>query len=175
MGPTRPTLSSCYDPSSVSERKRSRGIVSISQGSGPTSSVLFTLGMNSSIHTYSRADLRPIGIPHKHPSMLTNSFGAGLALSPCGRWIACSSVSVEPTLYLFDVENVTRTWEVNDQGVELRGAFGRMGKLDWVLMELAVNNDAGSVSLWRPSAHVYWHCQDQPCIASTTWAWSPMQ
>ncbi|KAK0435093.1 WD40-repeat-containing domain protein [Desarmillaria tabescens] len=153
--PARPILSSCHDPTTISNRKHPRGVVSLCQGINGTSTVIFTLSMDSSIHTYSRLDLQPIGTPYKHPAMLTNSFGAGLALSPCGRWIACSSVSAEARVYLFDVQNVTRMWEMNDRGVELRGVFGRAGKLDWGEMELAVNNHSGAVSIWRPSPAVY--------------------
>ncbi len=170
--PARPLLSSCHNPTPIREGSRPCGVVSLCQGVASTSGVFFTLGMDSRVHAYSRKHLTPLGTYYKHPRMLTDSFGIGLSLSPCGRWLACGSVHSQSRVYLFDVENATRLWEVRDQGVELRGSIGMAGKLDWNFRELAVSDDTGIISMWHPDVDAYNYCREQPEEASARWGWS---
>ncbi|KAF9247018.1 WD40-repeat-containing domain protein [Melanogaster broomeanus] len=133
-----PFGSSPNDPTTFNGSRRPRGISSLCPGSGPTSSLLFALGADSRLHTYSSPMLIPLETD-THPNLRT-SFYVRLASSPCGRWLASGCSGKNGSLFLFDVSNAARlsaspypkcSAESPSAAVELRGQMGDIGAVDW--------------------------------------------
>ncbi|KAI1792830.1 WD40 repeat-like protein [Ganoderma leucocontextum] len=191
---TRPTplyTSSC-DPTTYDGTRRARGLTALVEGCGPTAGLLYALGTDSRVHTYSALDLealsgyaRPaLGVQdpyaHTHASMQTNSFYVKLAASPCGRWLA-SGNAADGRAYLFDVgskASAARAREVGagrsewDGGVELKGQTGEVGAMDWAEGMLAMCGDDGTVRVWRPDVEVSRRCAEDPEEMKWEWSWA---
>ena len=97
----------------------------------------------------------PLSIPQPdqvfaHRHMATNSFYVRLAVSPCGRWLACGGAS--GSAFLFDVgvgSGLQRNEGAQRMGVELKGQDGEVGSVDWADGTLATCADDGTVRVWR--------------------------
>nr|GAT53910.1 small monomeric GTPase [Mycena chlorophos]GAT53911.1 small monomeric GTPase [Mycena chlorophos] len=85
-------LFSPLDPTMQTAR-RPRGIVSLAQGSGPSTGLLFALASDARIYIYDRDSLGSFGHTYTH-SRLRTSFYVGLDVSPCGRWLATGGAGV---------------------------------------------------------------------------------
>ncbi|TFK86484.1 WD40 repeat-like protein [Polyporus arcularius HHB13444] len=187
--PTALSTSSC-DPTTYGGTRRARGITTLAAGSGPTAGLLYALGQDSRVHTYTTPSLDPLsGIPptelgmhdphaHTHPSMQSNSFYVRLAGSPCGRWLAAGN-AVDGRAYLFDVANAASAARAKDVGrfgwesaVELRGQTGEVGAMDWAEGMLATCADDGTVRVWRPDVEVARLCVDDPEEMKWGWSWA---
>ncbi|KAJ3562649.1 hypothetical protein NP233_g9441 [Leucocoprinus birnbaumii] len=176
---TKPRLpavlySTVLDPTTLHGSKRSRGITSLVQGTGPTSGLIFGLGYDSRIHTYSLPTLEAQPTGFSEETMQTTSFYVGLALSPCGNWLACGASSPKSSSFLFEV---TGAGKVDgkphiQRAVELRGQRGEMGAVDWADGSLATCADDGTVRVWRPDIEAYRHCTKNPADAQWDWYWS---
>ncbi|EPQ59580.1 WD40 repeat-like protein [Gloeophyllum trabeum ATCC 11539] len=183
------TFDSPSDPTTFTS-SRPRGIVSLTAGSGPTAGLIFALGIDSKIHTYTLPSLAPLscgagrtkkGWAYEHPSMRTNDFYVGASASPCGRWVACGGTSTDGHAFLFDVSGAARHADARESGpgpdaagVELRGAqTGSVGALDWAAdATLATCADDGTVRVWRPDAEVWRNCVDDPEEGKWDWSWA---
>lgn len=188
--PTRPKpLFSSSDPTAA-VGSRARGITTLAAGSGPTAGLVYALGTDSRIHTYSTPWLEPLSghpplhigahDPHAytHPNMQTNSFYVRLALSPCGRWAATGNATDGRT-YLFDVASATSAGRARDVGlvgwdgaVELRGQAGEVGAVDWAEGMLATCADDGTVRVWRPDLDISRRCVENPPEMAVDWSWA---
>lgn len=164
--------SSPVDPTTLHGSRRSRGIVSLASGSGPTAGIIFALGADSRIHTYTLPSLTTQTTSYTHENMQTNSFYVGLAMSPCGRWLASGSTGTKGSNFLFDVSNAARPCSPSPNGVELRGQLGEVGALDWADNAVATCADDGTVRVWRPHAQTYKSCIEQPEEKKWDWCWS---
>ncbi|OSX60335.1 hypothetical protein POSPLADRAFT_1047794 [Postia placenta MAD-698-R-SB12] len=188
--PPKPVCSSGIDPTTVQGTRRARGITSLAPGHGPTAGLLFALGNDSRIHTYSLPSLEPLSgyatppatedpWAYSHVNMQTNSFYVHLALSPCGRWLANGNAT-DGRIYLFDVgstASVGRAVEFgydaqNMQAVELRGQAGETGALDWAHDMLATCADDTTVRIWRPDIDVYNRCMADSERMGWDWSWA---
>lgn len=163
---------SSFDPTIGYGSRRSRGIVNLTAGSGPTAGILFALGTDSRIHTYSLPSLTPQRLSYTHANMLGNSFYLGLSVSPCGRWLASGNGGAKGGNFLFDVGNAARPFAVPEKAVELRGQKGEVGALDWADGMLATGADDGTVRVWRPDVEVYRSCIEDPEEKKWDWSWS---
>ncbi|OJA09931.1 hypothetical protein AZE42_04888 [Rhizopogon vesiculosus] len=174
----KPLYSSVVDPTTF-YNARCRGITSMSQGTGPSAGLLFALGADSRLYTYSYPTLAPLRT-ETHPDLHTNSFYVRLATSPCGRWLASGSTSRAGSLFLFDISNAGRAsasyglgdGEPVSPAVRLRGQSDEIGAIDWGRDMVASCADDGTVRVWRPDLEVY-----QSCIADSEeqkweWFWS---
>ena len=190
-----PLYTSSSDPTTYGGTRRARGITALTQGSGPTADLLYALGIDSRVHTYSALDLEPLsgcapptvlGVPvedpyaHTHARMQTNSFYVKLAASPCGRWLA-SGNAADGQAYVFDVASkasAARAREVGagrsewEGGVELRGQTGEVGAMDWAEGMLAMCADDGTVRVWRPDIEVARRCAEDPGEMKWEWSWA---
>nr|VWP02615.1 Short-chain dehydrogenase/reductase SDR [Ganoderma boninense] len=139
-----PLYTSSCDPTTYGSTRRARGITALAEGSGPTAGLLYALGIDSRVHTYSALDLEALSghvrpaidaqdaYAHTHARMQTNSFYVKLAASPCGRWLA-SGNAADGRAYVFDVASKASAARARDVsagqcewegGVELRGQTG---------------------------------------------------
>ncbi|KZT26962.1 WD40 repeat-like protein [Neolentinus lepideus HHB14362 ss-1] len=183
------TFDSPSDPTTFTS-SRPRGIISLTAGCGPTSGLLFALGIDSKIHTYSSSTLAPLsysgtgstrkGLAFDHPNMHTNDFYVRTSTSPCGCWIACGGASTDGRAFLFDVSSANsasvryRSSQSLEGGVELRGAqSGNVGALDWAADGmLATCADNGTVRVWRPDPEVWRRCKEDPEEGKWDWSWA---
>ncbi|TFK27038.1 WD40 repeat-like protein [Coprinopsis marcescibilis] len=163
-----PLLSSPIDPTGLVSR-RPRGILSLAAGHGPTAGLIFALGADSHVHTYSLPTLQPyINSSITHDSLRGDSFYLSLSMSSCGRWLATGSTSQNGTALLFDVEkapfgNLTSP-------VVLSAQVGEVGAVDWSRDSLATCADDGTVRVWRPDIDARRQCVDDPEESKWNWA-----
>lgn len=161
--------------------RRRRGITSLVNGSGPTADLIFGLGADSRVHTYSLPYLAAqssSGYTHEH--MQTNLFYVRIAASPCGRWLASGSTGVgaNGNIFLYDVSDAGhpsmkgRGHRTVSTAVELKGQVGEVGALDWAEGMLATCADDGSIRVWRPDLETYKSCVEQPEDKKWEWSWS---
>jgi len=171
--PPRAIYSSPIDPTTLHGSRRPRGIVSLAKGTGPTAGLVFALGADSRVHTYAIPTLTAQTTEYTHDHMQSNSFYVGLALSPCGRWLASGGTGKQGSGFLFDVSNAARpSWTTPQQGVELRGQLGEVGGVDWADHMLATCADDGTVRVWRPDVETYQTCRDHPEEKRWDWSWA---
>ncbi|KAJ7276111.1 WD40-repeat-containing domain protein [Mycena haematopus] len=162
-------LSSPLDPT-LSQGSRPRGIVSLVNGTGPTTGLLFALSADARIQTYGRDSLATFGNTYTHANLQTN-FYVKLAASPCGRWLASGGAGVPGSSFMFDVSNATRA-TAEQTGVELRGQSGDVGGVDWAQGMLSTCWDDGIVRVWRPEIDTYRACVENPEEKRWDWCWS---
>lgn len=162
------------DPTTLHGSRRPRGIISLVGGSGPTAGTIFALGADSRVHTYALPSLTAQTSGFTHTNMQTNSFYVGLALSPCGRWLASGGTGAQGSNFLFDVSDAARPLRnlQPNKGVELRGQLGEAGAVDWAADALATCADDGTVRLWRPDIETYRACTEKPEDMAWDWSWS---
>jgi denticleless len=164
--------SSPFDPTSLHDSRRPRGIISLARGTGPTAGVIFALGTDSLIHAYARDSLRPYGTSYTHSNLQTN-FYVGLACSPCGRFLASGGAGAKGSSFLFDVGNTTHGPHSTSVGVELKGQSGDAGAVDWADSgTLSTCWDDGTVRVWRPEVDTYSACMEQPEEKRWDWCWA---
>ncbi|OJT10518.1 Denticleless protein -like protein [Trametes pubescens] len=183
-------LFSSTDPTTYAGARRGRGITTLALGAGPTAALVFALGIDSRVHTYTLPSLAPLsghmdsasalGIlddPHAYADerMKTNSFYVRMATSPCGRWLATGGAA-EGRAYLYDISAAGRAGgrgrSGQGAGVELRGQTGEVGAVDWADGVLATCADDGTVRTWRPDVDVSRRCREDPREMAWEWAWS---
>lgn len=171
-----PCMSSPDDATTMNGSRRPRGISSLCSGSGPTSGLLFALGADSRLYTFSSPSLMPLQA--ETPSNLRTSFYVRLATSPCGRWLASGCSGRNGSSFLFDVSNAARlsassySRQLSAAAVELRGQTGEVGAVDWAQEMLATCADDGTVRVWRPDCDVYQKCLLDPDAERWNWSWS---
>ncbi|KAG0705406.1 WD40-repeat-containing domain protein [Suillus ampliporus] len=174
----KPLFSSAVDPTTF-HGARCRGITSMSQGSGPSAGLLFALGADSRLYTYSYPTLTPLRT-ETHRNLQTNSFYVRLATSPCGRWLASGSTSRAGSLFLFDISNAGRIAESYGMGADepvspaLRfpAQAGEIGAVDWARDMVASCADDGTVRIWRPDLDMYQNCVANSEERKWEWLWS---
>ncbi|KAH9894342.1 WD40 repeat-like protein [Cubamyces lactineus] len=178
------------DPTAYGGARRGRGITTLAHGTGPTASLVFALGIDSRVHTYSLPSLDILsgcmssatagadGVEMNDPHafydsrMKTSSFYVRMATSPCGRWLACGD-AVDGKASLYDVTTAGRARSVSGmRAVELKGQTGEVGAVDWADGVLATCADDGTVRVWRPDLDVSRQCRDDPEEMKWNWAWS---
>lgn len=165
--------SSPIDPTTLRGSRRPRGIVSLTSGSGPTAGLLFGLGADSRIHTYAFPSLSPQPCEFGDQDLQASSFYVGIAVSPCGQWLASGSAGKEGRGFLFDVSNACRPSHAREgTGVGFRGQMGEVGAVDWAQGMLATCADDGTVRVWRPDVEVHNHCVEEPEESKWDWSWS---
>lgn len=171
-----PCVSSPDDATTMNGSCRSRGITSLCAGSGPTSGLLFALGADSWLYTYSSPSLIPLE-RETHQNLRT-SFYIRLARSSCGRWLASGCSGKTGSSFLFDVSNAARLSASSYSrkslvtAVELRGQTGEVGALDWAHETLATCADDGTVRVWRPNYDIHQKCSSDPDAERWNWSWS---
>ncbi|TFK43204.1 WD40-repeat-containing domain protein [Crucibulum laeve] len=172
--PKTPTalMTSPVDPTTLYGSRRPRGITSLTTGSGPTAGLVFAVGADARIHTYSLPSLTALPLTYSHENMQSNSFYVGLSVSPCGRWLASGGSGSVGSNFLFDVGGVARPGAVAQEGIELRGQIGEVGAVDWADDMLATCADDGTVRVWRPDIETYRKCQEDPKESKWEWSWS---
>jgi denticleless len=160
------------DPTALDHSLRPRGITSLALGTGPTAGLIFALGADSRIHTYTAPTLEPLTKKvYAHKNMQTNSFYVKLAVSPCGRWLASGCGGNDGSAFLFDVSGAASPGVADGAGgVELRGQQKEVGSVDWAEGELATCADDGTVRVWRPNVEVYRQCLEDEA-AFRDWSW----
>ena len=165
----QPVATSAFDPTTFEGGRRARGLASIVSGTGPTSGLLFGLGVDSRVHTYAASTLLPLS-PHgtfKHPNMNTNSFWVRLAIAPDGRSIVSGSSAVigkGASAFLFDVSQTAMAAPSilpDITGVELHGQRGEVGGVDWAQDMLATCTDDGTVRVWRFDPETRQRCDSE--------------
>ncbi|KAK7061471.1 WD40 repeat-like protein [Favolaschia claudopus] len=162
--------SSPLDPTLSPGASRSRGIISLTQGTGPTLGLLFGLSADSRIHTYERDSLTAFGNTYTHANLQTN-FYVKIATSPCGRWLASGGAGPSGSSFMFDVSNATRS-AAEYKGVELKGHAGDAGAVDWASDMLATCWDDGMVRVWRPESEIYRACAENAEERRWNWCWA---
>lgn len=171
-----PCASSPDDATTINGSCRPRGISSLCAGTGPTSGLLFALGADSCLYTYSSPSLMPLEA--QTHSNLRSSFYVRLASSPCGRWLASGCSGRNGSSFLFDVSNAARlsassySRQSLTAAIELRGQTGEVGAVDWAHEMLATCADDGTVRVWRPNYDVYQKCLSDPDAERWNWSWS---
>lgn len=173
----QPTAVSAFDPTTVEGGRRVRGLASIVSGAGPTHGLLFGLGMDSRVHTYSASTLLPLSPKgtFKHPNMNTTSFWVRLAISPDGRSIVCGSSATGKgvSAFLYDVSQTAMAGPSilpDTAGVELHEQKGEVGGVDWAQDMLATCADDGTVRVWRFDPETRQRCALEE-DAQWTWTW----
>ncbi|KAI0370197.1 WD40 repeat-like protein [Pilatotrama ljubarskyi] len=195
--PKHKPLFTSSDPTTYNGSRRGRGITTLALGSGPTAALVFALGIDSRVHTYTLPSLVPLsghitsifsqaglhsslGAPddpraYWDPRMKTNSFYIRTATSPCGRWLATGGAG-GGRAYLYDISGAGRADAIGragwGDGVELCGQTGEVGAVDWADGMLATCADDGTVRVWRPDVEVARQCRDNPSEMKWNWAWS---
>ncbi|KAF9468992.1 WD40-repeat-containing domain protein [Collybia nuda] len=166
--------SSPIDPTTLHGSRRSRGIIALAGGIGPTAGLVFGLGADSRIHTYTLPSLAAKTTSYMHKNLQGNSFYVGLSMSPCGYWLASGGTGALGSNFLFDVSSATSSLSAtrNQMGVELRGQIGEVGALDWAENSLATCADDGTVRVWRPDIERYKSCMEQPDEKRWDWSWT---
>lgn len=132
------------------------------------------MAQDSRIHTYALPTLACQAAGFSDDSMQTTSFYAGLALSPCGNWLACGASSPKSSTFLFEVTGAGRSCGpiAVRRAVEVQGQKGEVGAVDWANGSLATCADDGTVRVWRPDIEVYRQCRENPDEAQWDWCWS---
>lgn len=166
--------SSPYDPTTSHGSSRSRGITSIAEGHGPSAGIIFAVGTDSRIHTYTMPSLTPQLTNYTKETMSTTSFYIRTAISPCGRWLACGGTGPKGKAFLYDVGNAARPLQSRSavEGVELTGQLGEVGAVDWAEDMLATCADDGTVRVWRANLEVERQCREQPEEKHWDWCWA---
>jgi denticleless len=167
----KPLLSS-HDPSTsvAGVNARPRGLVSLITGRGPTSSLIFGLAADTRIHTYDMGSLSPVQTDGQS-MMQSNTFYTGLAISPCGRFLACGSPQGRASV--FDVSTAGGACShFASKKVELYGQTGEVGALDWADNMLATCADDGTVRIWRSDAERQRQCEKDPEEGKWSWSWA---
>ncbi|KAE9385670.1 WD40 repeat-like protein [Gymnopus androsaceus JB14] len=145
------------DPTTSHGSRRARGILSLTAGLGPSSGLLFALGADSRIHTYSASSLTALPISFTDPNMCVNgSFYLSSAVSPCGRWLASGGGK---STFLFE-------------RVELKAQLGEVYAVDWAEGMIASCADDRTVRVWRPDVEVYRNCLETPDESKWRWSWA---
>ncbi|KXN87912.1 hypothetical protein AN958_07922 [Leucoagaricus sp. SymC.cos] len=162
------------DPTTLNGSKRSRGIISLAQGTGPSAGLVFGLGQDSRIHTYALPTLTAQPTDFHDESMHATSFYVKLSLSPCGNWLACGASNPKSSCFLFEVKAAGRLDGSTgiQRAVELHGQKGEVGAVDWAGGSLATCADDGTVRVWRPDIETYFRCIEDPNKAQWDWCWS---
>ncbi|KAF8897332.1 WD40-repeat-containing domain protein [Infundibulicybe gibba] len=163
---------SCLDPTTLHGSRRPRGTIRLVSGVGPTAGLLFAIGADSRIHTFTLPDLTPQKLGYVHDHLQASNFYVGLAMSPCGRWLACGGTGSKGSNFLFDVSNAAHPGSAPRRGVELKGHHGEVGAVDWAEGVLATCADDGTVRVWRPDIEIYRQCQSDPEEKKWEWCWS---
>ncbi|KAF8631293.1 hypothetical protein AX15_002614 [Amanita polypyramis BW_CC] len=179
--PAKPKTPTCLystvqDPT-TRNGSRPRGIISLASGHGPTAGVLFGLGADSYVHTYTLPRLEAQeSVKFVHEHLQSSSFYVGLSVSPCGQWLASGGgTGVKGSAFLFDVANAARPWREQSgslKGVELKGQLGEVGAVDWGHDMLATCADDGTVRVWRPDTEVRTRCATEPEESKWDWSWA---
>lgn len=165
--------SSPIDPTTLHGSRRSRGIISLASGSGPSAGLLFALGADSRIHTYDLPSLAARSTVYTHDKLQANFFYVGLSVSPCGRWLASGGSGKKGSAFLFDVENASRADSVPQHGLELQGhQTCEVSAVDWARNMLVTCIDDGTVRVWRPDLETYLDCIENPDERQWDWTWS---
>lgn len=169
-------FSSPLDPTTSQASRRPRGIISLVDGTGPTTGLIFALGADSRIHTYARDSLAAAGKIYTHENLQTN-FYVKLAASPCGRWLATGGAGhgASGSSFAFDVSNATHaSGSGTETGVELKGYGGARdaGGVDWASDMLSTCWDDGMVRVWRPDIETYRACLERPEDKRWDWSWA---
>lgn len=174
LKPKLPTelYASPVDPTTLHGSRRSRGIISLASGIGPSAGLIFAFGADSRVHTYDIPTLTAQRNSFEHENLQTNSFYVNASVSPCGRWLACGGSSNKGNSFLFDVENAGRPSTAPRQGVELRGQAGEVGAVDWARDMLATCTDDGTVRIWRPDIDTRLKCANSAEESKWDWCWS---
>ncbi|KAF4602327.1 hypothetical protein EYR40_005532 [Pleurotus pulmonarius] len=172
--PMQYLCSSPSDPTVSHGSSRPRGVTSIVEGHGPSAGIIFAVGTDSRIHTYSLPSLTPRVTSYTKETMSTTSFYIRTAISPCGRWLACGGTGPKGKAILYDVGNVTRPSLSQSvvEGVELTGQLGEVGAVDWTEDMLATCADDGTVRIWRANIEVERQCREQPEEKHWDWCWA---
>ncbi|THV05489.1 WD40 repeat-like protein [Dendrothele bispora CBS 962.96] len=170
---TTPICISSTDPTTDHGARRPRGILSLAPGTISTSGLLFALGADSRIHTFSASTLTPLPVSYAHQSLKVNSsFYLNMAISPCGRWLASGNGGRDGSCLLFDVASAGRPFARAEDGIELKGQIGEVGAVDWAENMLATCSDDGTVRVWRPDIETYKTCVESPEQGKWDWSWS---
>lgn len=170
-----PCASSPNDATTMNGSCRPRGISSLCAGTGPTSGLLFALGADSRLYTYSSPSLIPLEV--ETHSNLRTSFYVRLAGSTCGRWLSSGCSGKNGSSFLFDISNAAHlsvsphSRKSLATAVELRGQTGEVGAVDWAHEMLATCADDGTVRVWRPDYDVYQKCLSDPDAERWNWSW----
>lgn len=165
-----PSLCSPTDPTISHGSRRPRGILSLTAGLGPSTGLLFALGADSRIHTYSASSLTALPMSFADPNMHVNgSFYISSAVSPCGRWLATGGGG---STFLFDVAAAARPYAQALPGVELKAQLGEVYAVDWAEGMLASCADDRTVRVWRPNVNVYRNCLESPEEYKWRWNWA---
>jgi len=144
----------------------------LAAGTGPTRGLLFGIGADSHIHSYSLPSLEPHLTSYTHENMTATSFYLGMSVSPCGRWLACGGAGPNGNSYVFDVENACRPGFRPLPGLELLGQSGEACAVDWGFGQLATCADDGVVRIWRPDLEQRQLCEGQPEECRWDWSWA---
>lgn len=175
-GLVQPATMSAFDPTITEGARRARGLASVVAGTGPTSGLLFGLGVDSRVHTYAASTLLPLSQKgtFKHPNM-HNSFWVRLALSPDGKSLVSGSSGTDKgaSAFLFDVSRTALAAPPilpDSGGVELPGQKGEVGGVDWAHDMLATCSDDGTVRVWRRDPEIRQKC-DVDADARWEWTW----
>jgi denticleless len=164
---------SSFDPTTDEGTHRARGILSLVQGTGATSGLLFALGANSRIHTYSASTLTPLPASYTHEKLRVNaSFYLSMAISPCGKWLANGNGGKDGSCFLFDVADAGRPFVQPEEGIQIKGQLGEVAAVDWANDMLATCADDGTVRVWRPEVDTYRRCLEAPDEERWNWSWS---
>lgn len=170
----KPTNSTATDPTTLNG-SRPRGIMSLTQGTGPTAGLLFALAADSRIYTYATSStLNPLSShTFSHKNMQTHSFYVRIATSPCGRWLVSGGAGAG-SAFLYDIGNASSMsqYEGHSSGVQLRGQTGEVAAVDWADGMLATCADDGTVRVWRPDGDVKRRCAKDPEELKWEYAWS---
>ncbi|KAH9853682.1 WD40-repeat-containing domain protein [Lenzites betulinus] len=175
------------DPTTYAGARRGRGLTTLALGTGPSAALVFALGIDSRVHTYTLPTLVPLSghgasvsmvdesYLYADPRMKTASFYVRMAASPCGRWLATGGGN-EGRAYLYDISTAGRVGGIGSAGwgagVELRGQKGEVGAVDWAEGMLATCADDGTVRVWRPDIDLSRRCREDPQEMGWNWAWS---
>ncbi|KAF4574732.1 hypothetical protein EYR36_006082 [Pleurotus pulmonarius] len=172
--PMRYLCSSPSDPTISHGSSRPRGVTSIVEGHGPSAGIIFAVGTDSRIHTYSLPSLTPQVTSYTKETMSTTSFYIRTAISPCGRWLACGGTGPKGKAFLYDVANAALPSLSQSvvEGVELTGQLGEVGAVDWAEDMLATCADDGTVRIWRANIEVERQCREQPEEKRWAWCWA---
>ena len=164
---------SAIDPTVLNASPRPRGVACLALGSGPTANAIFGLSTDSKIHTYNAsgaidtplqtAQIHDKYNTYSHEQMYAKSFYVRVAVSSCGRWLACGGSN--GSAFLFDVAS-----DVPRDAVEIKGQMGEIGALDWAEDQLATCADDGTVRIWRPNMSMQREYVND--ANNARWSWS---
>ncbi|KAF8076125.1 WD40 repeat-like protein [Lyophyllum atratum] len=168
--------SSPIDPTTLHGSHRSRGIIRLAAGTGATAGLIFGLGADSRIHTYSLPSLEAMQTVYVHENMQTNSFYVGMSLSPVWslacHWQRWKWDRQTRKCVPFRCRDAARPWLPTQDGVQLRGQQGEVGAVDWADDVLASCADDGTVRVWRPDIENYRMCVERPEASRWDWSWA---